>query len=645
MLVRHILHLCSLFILLSLFALPANATYRDTFPIQSGFNHSPSLGWDDTGAGKQLLGQVVRRGSPTIAEIDGNTGNGKEIVIGGRDGRLYVHRANGSLLWWKMAMPVSSCTYPAGDGALHSAPSVGALYGDGVPYVVVAYGSIQGPSSGSNCPGGVVAFDGRNGNERWRYVLNTSGEALHGTLSTPGLADVDGDGKLEVGFGDFERNITLLNHNGSVRWKFHNADTVWSSPAFADVDGDGLPDMIIGSDISANNRINPPTSDGGYITAFKGSTCGKTTAQGACQPIWRKFYNQVIWSSPAIADLDGNGVKEVIIGSGCYDHFSPQTRGHWVKILDIRNGNEIRTLNAQGCTSASPAIGDIDNDGKLEIVTTVNGRFVGKPGVVQAWDYENSTPKWTIDPRIANGIINDQDIDLGSPVLADLDGNGSIEVIVSHFSDVAVFRGDNGAQLTCRNCSNGTRAMFTFYTLQSTPAVGDIDGDGDLEVVIGGGNRNTESGPGYLYVWTNFAGLLGSPSGTQPKYAMPWPMFKNDPRHVSVFAASALRANTNSISLLTKRGGPARTFQINLNDQAAGALSWTASKNQSWITLNRTSGSTPTSVIVTVNPSGLSNGTHTGVIDFKSSFGQPRVTVTVQVMDQVRSIYGPVIMR
>ncbi len=174
---------------------------------------------------------MIRRGSPTIAEIDGNTSNGKEIAIGGNEGMLYVFRANGSQLWSKNVLPVPSCTYSDGDGALHSAPSVGLLFGDGVPYVVVTYGSIQGAAL-SNCPGGVVAFDGRNGNQRWRHVLNNSKEALHGTLSAPALADVDGNGTLEVGFGDFERNIVMLNSDGSQRWLFHNADTVWSSPRF-----------------------------------------------------------------------------------------------------------------------------------------------------------------------------------------------------------------------------------------------------------------------------------------------------------------------------------------------------------------------------------------------------------------------------
>ena len=47
---------------------------------------SAKLSPDDSGSGLPLAGggAPIRRGSPTIAEIDGNTGNGKEIVVGGK---------------------------------------------------------------------------------------------------------------------------------------------------------------------------------------------------------------------------------------------------------------------------------------------------------------------------------------------------------------------------------------------------------------------------------------------------------------------------------------------------------------------------------------------------------------------------------
>ncbi len=542
------------FLLLGLTPLIANASYKDSFPAQSGFTHAP-LAADDPGTGKQLSGGVVRRGSPTIAEIDGNTANGKEIAIGGNDGQLYVYRSNGSLAWSHNVMP-SSCSYSAaaGDGLIQTAPSVGNLFGGSTPYVVVGYGTLLE----TNCDGGVVVYNGATGAQLWRFSLRAwqasqgyKPERLYGVVTTPALADTDFDGKMEIGFGGLDRYVYLLNADGSVRWYYHAADTVQSSPAFANIDTDPELEMIFGTDITGNSRLEPATINGGLVYAFDTQPRAPKRIEFNTGYIWQSAnWGQTIWSSPTITDLDGDGVKEVIIGSGCF--FSPEVTGHWIKILDSHNGAEIRTLNATGCVTSTPAVGDIDGDGKLEIVATVNGarNNPATPAYVEAWEYNSPTPKWKIDPRNSNGNFNDGNLDVASPVLADLDGNGSLEVIVTNFSDVSVFRGDNGAQLTCRNCGLGpTKSLFTFYTLQGTPAVGDIDGDGDLEVVIGGGNRQAGSGPGYLYVWTNFAGQLGSPTGNQPHYSAPWPMFHGNAAHTGVFIPPALRPSTAELVL------------------------------------------------------------------------------------------------
>lgn len=614
-------------LLVALAPLGARAAYNNSYPAQPGFTHSP-LASDDPGTGKQLAGGVIRRSSPTIADIDSNAGNGKEIVVGGNDGKLYAYHKDGSLAWSPVTVPPSACSYPDGDGLINSSPAVGDLFGNGVQYIVVGYGTI----TRTNCPGGVAAYDGRNGALLWRYPLQNSRELLHGVLSSPALADVDGDGKLEVGFGNFERDMVMLRSDGSKLWRYSNADTVWSSPAFADVDGDGLPDMIIGSDISANPSLG--TQNGGYVTALRGLDSTR---------LWRKFYNQVIWSSPVIADLDRNGSREVIVGSGCYTGFNPAVNGHWIKILDLRTGNEIRTLNTNGCVGSTPALGDIDGDGQLEIVAVVNGSFNNPqtPGVVQAWDYDNPTPKWTIDPRNSNANANDQILgDIQSAVLADLDGNGSLEVILANLNDVVVLRGTDGAQLTCRNCTDATKSMFTFYTLISTPAVGDLDGTGGPEVVIGGGNRQGPNGPGYLYVWTNFSGL-GSPSGPLRHYSAPWPMFHGGPTHVGVFVSPQLRASTDSTGVLVAVGDPAQSFNVALTDDAGGAISWSASANVGWISLSPGSGSTPGTLRVTVNPNGKGVGTYNGTISISSADGSPTIDVKLVVVNQVRQTYLP----
>jgi hypothetical protein len=647
---RALLVLC-LLILVGMLPLTALARFHDTPPAQPGFTHS-SLGNLDTPPGKLLDHGPILNGSPTIAEIDpGSTG--KEIAVGGKDGWLYVYHRDGSLAWKQNVLP-SACT-PGSNGIIHSAPSVGTLFGGSTPYVVVSYGSYQI----DNCDGGVVAYNGATGALRWRFSLRAwqasqgyKPENLYGVISTPALADTDFDGQMEIGFGGFDRNVYLLNADGSVRWYYHAADTVWASPSFANVDADPELEMVVATDISANSRLVPPTINGGFVYTF--DTHPRAPKRLEFRTGYLRIsqnFDQVLYSSPAVSDLDGDGVKEIIIGSGCY--FSPGVLGHWIKILDSRNLSVIRTLNASGCVTSSPAIADLDGNGKLDIVAVVDGAATNSAGVVQAWQYDNPNPKWTRAPSSAINGSNQRDFGLYvsiSPVAADIDGNGSVEVLIGTVTgEVPVFRGSDGAQLTCANCGNApTKTLYTWFPIASTPAIGDMDGDGDLEVAIGGTHLYSPGGDGtrgFLYVWTNFAGILGSPAGSQPAYSAPWPMFRGNPAHTGVYSPPALRPSATGISQIVEEGSSARTFHIGIKDAADGALDWTATDNQSWISLGDTSGTTPTTLDVTINPSALALGTHTGKITLNSSFGDPEINVTVRVVDEVFTVYLPLTQR
>jgi hypothetical protein len=600
----------------------------------------------DTPPGKLLDHGPILNGSPTIAEIDPGSA-GKEIAVGGKDGWLYVYHKDGSLAWKQNVLP-AACT-PGSNGIIHSAPAVGTLFGGSTPYVVVSYGSIQKDS----CDGGLVAYNGETGALRWRFSLRAwqasqgyKPENLYGVVSSPALADTDFDGQMEIGFGGFDRNVYLLNADASVRWYYHAADTVWSSPAFANIDADADLEMVFATDISANSRLNPPTINGGFVYAFDTQPRAPKRVEFNTGWLLKSInFDQVLYSSPAISDLDGDGVKEVIIGSGCY--FSPSVLGHWIKILDSRTLNVIRTLNASGCVTSSPAIADLDGNGKLDIVAVVDGTFNNPktPGVVQTWQYDNPNPKWTRAPSSALNGANQQDFGLYisiSPVVADIDGNGSMEVLIGTVTgEVPVFRGSDGAQLTCANCGGApTKTLYTWFPVASTPAIGDLDNDGDLEVAIGGSHFYKQD-RGMLYVWTNFVGLLGSPAGSAPPYSAPWPMFRGSPAHTGVYNPPALRASTAELSLLVEQGASARTLRVELKDVAEGAIDWTASKDQSWISLSDASGTTPDTLNVTINPSNLALGVHTGSIAFDSSFGQPEIDVTVRVVDEVFTVYLP----
>jgi hypothetical protein len=347
----------------------AFAWYRSPVPIQSGFQHTPNLQADDTPPGLALDGASIIRGSTTIADIDGNPQNGKEIVVGGKDGLLYAYRSNGSRLWQQR---VANCN-PGNDDLIHNAPAVADVNGDGRPDVVIGYGTTN-----NACQGGVSVYDGLSGNRLWNFSVPPDPNFPNvgsGVLATPAVGNIDDGSEVVVGFGSNNGYFHVLNRDGSLRWRYLAQDTMRSSPAFADLNGDGRKEIIFGTDFTPGLVCNPANPNQprnetalGFLYAFPANptftpdpVCardGGTTIGFDKGYLWKVPLDQTISSSPAVGDIDGDGALEVVVGASCYYRGS----GNWVKIFSGTNGALERTLNAPNCVASSPAIGDVNGD-------------------------------------------------------------------------------------------------------------------------------------------------------------------------------------------------------------------------------------------------------------------------------------------
>ena len=487
-------------------------------------------GWSNYTA---LPGAEITYGSPAVADIDGDPGNGLEIAITGQDAKLHVIKSNGSLLW-SAPLPVHKCKKYSTTNKSFSSPAVGDLFGKGVPYVVVGYGGI----GTRGCGGGVAAFRGTDGKRRWRFNTKRFAKKKNfwtnsnTVFSTIALADTNGNGKMEIGFGSYDRNVYFLNARGKVLWYYNAADTIWSSAAFSDINNDGRKELIIGTDISRNDDLSPQTKNGGYVYAFKTERRkGKHIGfRDSSAYYWQTYLDQVVYSSPVVADVLKSPGKEVIVGSGCYfPETTNQKTGRWIKILKASNGKVLQTLKTPACSSSSVAVGDIDNDGKAEIVATVNGaKAVGGDGLgrLLAWNPEDPEPLWEAIPR-TRGRNNEEWLGFFiSPIIADLNGDGSLEVIVANGASVEIFRGADGSPLTCTggNCA-GSAVLTTGSSMRSTPAVADVNYDGVPDLFIGSGGSHSQ-GSARLYGWTNFSELLEGEAGIHASYDMTWPMHR-----------------------------------------------------------------------------------------------------------------------
>ncbi|TES92173.1 MAG: T9SS type A sorting domain-containing protein [Candidatus Cloacimonadota bacterium] len=154
-----------------------------------------------------------------------------------------------------------------------------------------------------------------------------------------------------------------------------------------------------------------------------------------------------------MTDLDGDGIMEIMAGS---------TSGEF-KLWDI-DGNIIWEKSGLGMIQSKPAIGDIDLDGEKEIVIT------NRTNTIYIWNFDGSNhPGWPAYVGETSG--------LKSPVLFDLDGDDTLEIILGERDypkgKINVFK-QNGTLLWSDTLD---------YMCVATPAVGDIDNDSIFEIV------------------------------------------------------------------------------------------------------------------------------------------------------------------
>jgi outer membrane protein assembly factor BamB len=122
-------------------------------------------------------------------------------------------------------------------------------------------------------------------------------------VSSPAVYDGDGDGNQEAYFGTDSGRVASVGFEPTdyndfrpyYKWERNVTGPVRSSPALADLDGDGKMELVVGSD---NRRVV-------CLNAEDGTPC------------WTYFVPKAVFSSPAVADGDLDGKAEVFFG--CYD--------------------------------------------------------------------------------------------------------------------------------------------------------------------------------------------------------------------------------------------------------------------------------------------------------------------------------------
>ncbi|MBC7228162.1 MAG: VCBS repeat-containing protein [Thermoflexales bacterium] len=605
----------------------------------------------------QLPGGIVDKSSPTLADL---TGDGRpEVLIGTttckgdqqgkcaytQDAILAVYQSEG-LFWYRRV-----------DAPINSSPAVGDINRDGYPEIVVTIG---GDVYDVYHHGGAIAFD-RFGNPLWRFYTQDHNRDGYkdGVFSSPTLCDVNNDGYLEVVFGGWDQRIYLLDYQGRPLWNnlpsgfpgpgYYNADTIWSTAACADLNRDGYQEIIVGADITGGGILpdGTQTQDGGFLYIFDKDG----------NVLVRRYLSETIYASPAVGDLDRDGDLEIVSGTGWY-WWDAHKRNEQPYVYVFDTGRvfdpslhysdpaKLPFLNGWPQPTeypgfSSPALGDLDGDGDLEIVIgtghpDLQNDHIDGAGKVYAW-HHNGIPvnRWPVQPKNQQGA--DGPI-FSSPTIANVDSDESPEVLFSMLWDIQLY--DASGNLQDR--------LNTYWTIWGSPAVGDTDGNGLLEIWVGGGRYYN---PEYGHLW-RFE--LQTPVTQQ----MPWPMFHRDPRHTGYYPSPPrLSISPASLYVLHQYGsGEAEKVYLNLRNPGDGAFNWAVSSQPAGVTVTPLSGivfyTSTVPLTVTVSTTGYQTGTHSlgSVVITGTSGGNPvqgspaSVPVTLYV-GQVYRTYLPIVLR
>ena len=389
--------------------------------------------------------------------------------------------------------------------------------------------------------------------------------SMHGA-NTMALEDVDQDGDHDLFWGDFfEPGLLLIENTGTCAtpvlrgipraWPLAEPVTTsgYNAPALGDVDGDGDMDLTMGV---LGGAFDPKTSAVDNLYQFE------QQADGSFREVTSRLIRTVDVGSesfPAFSDLDRDGDLDLLL-SNKID--SRNSRTGKLYVFENTGSATVPAFTARGAVPGlpdqyhyAPAFGDLDGDGDEDVVMgSYSDRMAYYRNDGPGGGAGGILPRWTLVDSAAATLSRGR---YTTPALGDLDDDGDLDLLVGESSGALnYYRNDGGPGAPAFQLVSDEYQDIDLGR-RSVPVLVDLDGDGDLDLAVGyevAGVRIflNEGSPGSRSSWSR----IRSPSPCQPSRLRRSPIWTATAISTSWRAESA--ADSSSTGAPEARGEPGR---------------------------------------------------------------------------------------